>query len=115
MTEMVNQALLQSPGVSVKRLCAALELSRAEYYRQARSCAVGDQDLAVRQAIQQIVAKMPAYGYRRITAQLAREGIVANHKRVLKLMRKDGLLCSTKAALRWHKSPSLRINFNTRL
>jgi len=41
---------------------------------------------------------MPAYGYRRITAQLARNGIVANHKRVLKLMRKDGLLCLGKAA-----------------
>ena len=98
MTEMVNQELAEASVLSIKRLCSALELSRAEYYRHVKSHPVGDQDLEVRQAIQQIVAKMPAYGYRRITAQLAREGIVANHKRVLKLMRKDGLLCSPKAA-----------------
>jgi transposase InsO family protein len=33
------------------------------------------------------------YGYRRITAQLRREGGVANAKRVLWLMREDNLLC----------------------
>lgn len=98
MTEMINQALLQSPGLSVKRLCSALELSRAQYYRHAKSRTLGDQDLEMRQAIQQIVIQMPAYGYRRITAQLGRQGIVANHKRVLKLMREDGLLCAPKAA-----------------
>jgi transposase InsO family protein len=31
--------------------------------------------------------------YRRITHQLGREGIVVNHKRVLRLMREDNLLC----------------------
>ena len=33
------------------------------------------------------------YGYRRIAAQLRRDGLVANHKRVLRLMRRDNLLC----------------------
>ena len=95
---MINQELVQSPVLSVKRLCSALGLARAEYYRQAKGRAVGDPDLELRQAIQQVATEMPTYGYRRITAQLAREGIVANHKRVLKLMRQDGLLCLPKAA-----------------
>jgi transposase InsO family protein len=36
------------------------------------------------------------YGYRRIAAQLRRDGLVANHKRVLRLMRRDNLLCLRK-------------------
>jgi transposase InsO family protein len=35
----------------------------------------------------------PHYGYRRIAAQLRREGFAVNHKRVLRLMRRDNLLC----------------------
>lgn len=36
------------------------------------------------------------YGYRRITAQLARNGWQVNHKRVLRVMREDNLLCLRK-------------------
>ncbi len=38
----------------------------------------------------------PRYGYRRMTAQLRREGFQVNHKRVLRLMRASNLLCQTK-------------------
>jgi len=34
-----------------------------------------------------------AYGYRRITAELQRRGFDINHKRVLRMMREDNLLC----------------------
>lgn len=33
------------------------------------------------------------YGYRRITAQLRNEGHEINHKKVQRLMRKEGLIC----------------------
>jgi transposase InsO family protein len=98
MTEMINQELATPPALSVSRLCSALALCRAEYYRQSNCATQGEPDLKLRQAIQAIAADMPAYGYRRITAQLARNGVVANHKRVLQLMRKDGLLCARKPA-----------------
>ncbi len=42
--------------------------------------------------------EMPVYGYRRMTAQLQREGFRVNHKRVLRLMREDNLLCLRKRA-----------------
>ena len=39
---------------------------------------------------------MSAYGYRRITYELRRRGHIVNHKRVLRLMREDNLLCLRK-------------------
>jgi transposase InsO family protein len=47
----------------------------------------------VRDAIQRVALGNRRYGYRRIAAQLRRDGLVANHKRVLRLMRRDNLLC----------------------
>ncbi len=49
--------------------------------------------MRLRDAIQKLAVEMPAYGYRRITAALRRAGWVVNHKRVLRLMRVDNLLC----------------------
>ena len=49
--------------------------------------------MAQRSALQQIVlAHQRRYGYRRVTAELRRRGMVVNHKRVLRLMREDNLL-----------------------
>ena len=50
-----------------------------------------DMDLAER--IEKIALDFPSYGYRRITAELHRQGLRVNHKRVLRLMRDKNLLC----------------------
>ena len=47
----------------------------------------------MRDAIQKIALEMPAYGYRRVTAELRRRGPIVNRKRVLRIMREDNLLC----------------------
>ncbi len=52
--------------------------------------------MQLRDRIQRIALDWPCYGYRRITAELHRRGIEANHKRVLRLMREDNLLCLRK-------------------
>jgi len=54
--------------------------------------------MELRDAIQKLAVEMPAYGYRRITAALRRGGWVVNHKRVLRLMRADNLLCLRRRA-----------------
>lgn len=54
--------------------------------------------MKLRDAIQKLAVQMPAYGYRRITAALQRAGWEVNHKRVLRLMRADNLLCLRKRA-----------------
>jgi len=40
--------------------------------------------------------EFPYYGYRRITAELQNRGYAVNHKRVLRLMRQEKLLCYKK-------------------
>jgi len=54
--------------------------------------------MELRDAIQMIAVEMPAYGYRRITAELRRGDRAVNHKRVLRLMREDNLLCLRRRA-----------------
>ena len=56
-------------------------------HRAAREKA--DTDLRVR--IEDILAEFPAYGYRRVTHELRRRGLVINHKRVARVMREHAL------------------------
>jgi transposase InsO family protein len=60
------------------------------------SDAVSAEDLALRDAIEEIVLAFPGYGYRRVTHALARDGWLVNHKRVLRIMREEALLCQLK-------------------
>jgi transposase InsO family protein len=41
---------------------------------------------------------MRSYGYRPITEELHRRGVKVNHKRVLRLLREDNLLCLRRRA-----------------
>jgi putative transposase len=82
--------------LTVERMCALAGVSRAGYYRRWRASAPRQEETAVRDAIQRVVLANRRYGYRRIAAQLRRDGLVANHKRVLRLMRQDNLLCLRK-------------------
>ncbi len=78
------------PRIRVSHL---LGIGRATLYRHLHAAFSAERDVVVRDRIQHIALEMPAYGYRRITAQLQREGFRVNHKRVLRLMREDNLLC----------------------
>ena len=82
--------------LSVARMCEALSVSRIDYYRRSSAVTEIEGDLQLRDQIQQVALEMSCYGYRRITAQLHRRGVVVNHKRVLRLMREDNLLCLRK-------------------
>jgi transposase InsO family protein len=73
-------------------------VSRAGYYRFIKPVAEQAAEMKLRDAIQKLAVEMPAYGYRRITMALRRAGWVVNHKRVLRLMRADNLLCLRRRA-----------------
>jgi putative transposase len=79
--------------VSVQRLCRLGGASRAGYYRHFEASAPARADTELRDRIQKLSLKHRHYGYRRIAAQLRREGQIVNTKRVLRLMREDNLLC----------------------
>jgi putative transposase len=84
-------------GLSIERMCTLAGVSRAGYYRHLQASAPRQEETCVRDAIQRIaLANRFSYGYRRITWQLRREGLVVNHKRVLRLMGEDNLLCLRK-------------------
>ena len=68
-------------------------MSRAGYYRFINLVEQSAEEMELRDAIQKIAVRMPAYGYRRITAQLRRDDWEVNRKRVLRIMREDNLLC----------------------
>ena len=74
-------------------LCQMTGLSRAGYYRWGIPRPNFPVEMEFRDALQKIALESPAYGYRRITAELNRRGFEVNHKRVLRLMRQDNLLC----------------------
>ena len=74
-------------------MCYLAGVSRAGYYRQLAEQAPDEAEMAVRTTLQEIVlAHHRRYGYRRVTADLHRRGMILNHKRVLRIMREDNLL-----------------------
>lgn len=96
MIELVEQCIEQDGQFGISQACRTVSLSRATFYRGRVSDKLVDPDIELRDKIQQIALDMPSYGYRRITKALAREGQEVNHKRVLRLMREDNLLCLRK-------------------
>lgn len=74
-------------------LCQLAAVSRAGYYRSGLPTLPDAEEIELRGRLQEIALEFPAYGYRRITAELKRRGCPANHKRVLRLLRQDNLLC----------------------
>jgi putative transposase len=77
----------------VNRLCQIAGLSRAGYYRFRRRHESKPAAMNLRNEMQHIALCWPAYGYRRVHAELVRQGWKVNHKRILRLMRADNLLC----------------------
>jgi putative transposase len=77
--------------VDVQHLCKLAGLSRASYYRNFGVRAPREADVELTSHIQTISLLYRFYGYRRITAELRRSGIVVNAKRVRRLMREDNL------------------------
>ncbi len=93
MSDLISQFATNEIALPISRACEALSLPRSTWYRLRDCPAPLDRDVALRDQIQRVALARPTYGYRRITHQLGRDGILVNHKRVLRLMRQDNLLC----------------------
>jgi transposase InsO family protein len=90
------EVLVTVPELSVRRVAALLGLSRSWWYEQAQRQEAAVEAVALRDAIEAIVLDFPGYGYRRVTHALRRAGWDVNHKRVLRIMRDESLLCQLK-------------------
>ena len=93
---MIVQAHREGPDVSLRKLCAWFGVSRSHLLVQLAVSRPSEEEVAVRDAIERIVLEFPGYGYRRVTHALARDGWTINHKRVLRIMHQEALLCQLK-------------------
>lgn len=77
------------PRLSIVRQCELLGVNRSSFYYQPKP--ISEFDLDVMNRIDEIYTEFPYYGSPRITAQLNRDGLLVNHKKIERLMREMGL------------------------
>ncbi len=74
-------------------MCRLAEITRAQFYRHRQSSRSAETDTELHKAVKAVAIEMPAYGYRRVTAQLRRCGRRINGKTVLRSMQEQNLIC----------------------
>lgn len=93
---MITATRTAHPELSIRQLCTLFGVGRTWYYTQPTAEERTGHTVALRAATEAIVLAFPGYGYRRVTKQLQRDGWTINHKRVLRVMREESLLCQLK-------------------
>jgi transposase InsO family protein len=95
--ELLRQELIERPTAerALRSLGEAVGLSRSTISRRLRSAPVTieQKDMQRRAHIHAVALEMRTYGYRPITKELRRRGVIINSKVVLRLLRADNLLC----------------------
>ncbi len=77
-------------------MCHLASVSRAGFYRHLRGSDNCEEQMYVQSEIQTITLEHKGqYGYRRMTAELRRRGMLVNHKRVARIMHDDNLIAAT--------------------
>jgi transposase InsO family protein len=71
----------------VRLVCRALEVPPSSFYYQPAERS----EEALKAELKELAGQWPTYGYRRLTAELRREGWPVNHKRVARLIAELGL------------------------
>ncbi len=86
----------------MRSLCQMFGVNRSWYLRQSlpKPSVSLEEETRLRDAIERLCLEFPGYGYRRVTAQLHRDGWSINRKRVLRVMREESLLCRLQKAFR---------------
>ena len=82
---------------SIERGCELMNLPRSTYYHKSKNRPDGEQALIAR--IESVIEEFPGYGYRRVSKELHRRGFRDNHKKVLRVMKQQGL--TRKPKRRW--------------
>ncbi len=99
MTAMLYTSIKEKVGnLPTAAACNALDVSRDGYRKWVgrKPIQSTQEDRRILRSIQKIACEFGYYGYRRITKALGRQGLVANHKKVLRLMRENSLTIKMK-------------------
>lgn len=98
---MIYQVISDNRGsLSISACCRLFEVSRSAYYHHRRHTSSNEDETILRDEIEKIILEFAGYGYRRVTRELHRRGYVINHKKVLRIMGKNSLLCQLKRAFK---------------
>lgn len=89
---MAVQHVTVSLGLSIRKACLLVDLSRTAYGYQSRR----DDDLLLKQRLRELAAQRKRFGSPRLHILLKREGLVINHKRTERLYREEGLALRKK-------------------
>jgi len=92
--------MISQKEVPITRGCASLEINRRTYYYSLKERRICPSDKSIRDSILAIALEFQKYGYRRITAELHRRDQLVNHKKVLRIMREENILCKPKKKFR---------------
>jgi len=83
---------------NVGRGCELMSIPCCTFYYRCKEKSLDELKLQVdlKDEMESICLEFPRYGYRRVTKQLQREVWTVNHKRVLRMMRENDLICRVR-------------------
>ena len=96
---------MQEPNVcgtslTMSQKALLLAIDRSGYYKWLQKpppdAKMVHEDMQLRDEMHHIALEFPRYGYRRMSVELENRGYPVNHKKVLRLMKEDNLLCVKK-------------------
>jgi transposase InsO family protein len=97
---LIQQQLSIDDTLTISDAARLMNINRVGYYKWLQKPDSDPDsirvDMEIKNEMQKIAIEFPRYGYRRMTIELCNRGYHVNHKRVLRLMQEDNLLCVKK-------------------
>ena len=98
----IHKMTKDSGHIPLSRVAELLQVPRSGYYawleRSSKDQDKALEDEIILEEIRKTCGEITGYGYRRMTVELHNRGFLVNHKRVLRLLKENGLLCTKKRA-----------------
>jgi putative transposase len=88
--------MIEKTKLPVSKACATMKISRASFYNWKNNGFIDIEEDYLKKEIEGIIIEFPFYGYRRVKHELRRRKIIVNGKKVLRIMKKNHLICRRK-------------------
>jgi putative transposase len=96
----IQQQFKLDDSLTISDAARLLNINRVGYYKWSQKNGPDPKlirhEIEIKDQMHKIAIEFPRYGYRRMTIELHNRGYHVNHKRVLRLMQQDNLLCVKK-------------------